>query len=327
MSFVEFLNNANPDPKLLGGKGSNLTQLIKIGIKTPPGFIINTKSYEKFLEESHLREEIYHILTKKYTPNQIVPLSIKLRDLFLKSDIPKILDKEIVSAFNKIKHILGPNSNFSVRSSATIEDDIKFSFAGQAESYLYNKNLKDILHSLKKCWASLFTPQALLYFLQMKKKGYDVALDKLKMAVIVQKMINSEISGVLFTINVLNDRKNEMMINSTWGLGETITTGSIIPDLIIIKKNQFEILKKVIGEKKKKSIANPNGSYTILVNTESNLRAICSLNEKQIYDLYKLGLKLEKEFNQPQDIEWAIEKNLIYILQSRPITTLKSSNN
>jgi len=143
------------------------------------------------------------------------------------------------------------------------------------------------------------------------------------MAVIIQKMVNSQISGVLFTINVINNAKNEMLINSTWGLGETITNSSIIPDLIILSKEKFSIIKYIIGEKEKTSILSPEGNSTILIPTRQPLKEQYSLNKTELVTLYNLGLKLEKLFNYPQDIEWAIENNVVYTLQSRPITTFR----
>ena len=157
----------------------------------------------------------------------------------------------------------------------------------------------------------------------MRKKGIELSFLDIHMAVIIQKMVNAHISGVLFTANVINNDQNQMLINSAWGFGETIANDLIIPDTIIINKNKFEIIKRIIGKKEKKSIPNPEGSFTILIETDTQSRACCSLNDKQLRQLHKLGLKIERAFNYPQDIEWAIENDIIYTLQSRPITTLR----
>ena len=142
------------------------------------------------------------------------------------------------------------------------------------------------------------------------------------MAVIVQKMINSKISGVLFTINVVNNEKNQMLINSTWGLGETIATNSVIPDTSILRKNKFKIIKRIVGKKEKISIQNPEGLGTKIFETDPQIIKIFTLNKKQLRYLHNLGLKIESAFQCPQDIEWAIENDIIFILQTRPITTL-----
>ncbi len=321
--FVVFFPEAKPNTALLGGKGSNLIKLIKMKAKVPPGFIINTNSFKKFLNESKYYEQLTTLLAKNLNPKEILHHSAKITRLILESKIPKKIIESIEVAFNKLVKGKDLDLSFAVRSSATIEDSSKFSFAGQAESYLYNLTFHDLLQSLKNCWASLFSPSSILYMLHMKKLGVNFSLKNIHMAVIVQKMVNSQISGVLFTSNVVNNDSNQMLINSTWGLGNTIADSLVIPDSIIIKKNKFEVLKRIIGKKKRKSIKNPEGAHTIMVETYPKSRKICSLNEKQLHQLHNLGLKIEKEFNLPQDIEWAIENDEIYILQSRPITTLK----
>lgn len=323
MTYVELLSNAKPIPNLFGGKGSNLIKLLKLGLNIPPGFIVNTKSYKKFLEESHLKEQIFQTLSTEYEQKDVLALSEKIKNLFQDSKIPQKIINEIKEAYQIIRKKIGKKISFSVRSSANVEDLKDFSFAGQAESFLNKKTLEEILESLKNCWISLFSPQALLYILQTRKYNKEISLIDLKMAVIIQKMVNSQISGVLFTANVLNNSQNQMLINSTWGLGDTITNGTIIPDLIVLKKDPFNIIKTVIGKKEKKSISNPYGSSTILIETEQELKDRCSLNELQLRNLYNLGFKLERSFNYPQDIEWAIENEILYTLQCRPITTLR----
>jgi len=323
MTYVEFFSNAKPIPNLFGGKGSNLIKLLKLGLNIPPGFIVNTKSYNKFLEDSHLKEQIFQILSTEYEQKDVLDLSEKIKNLFINSKIPQKIINEIKEAYQNIRKKIGKKISFSVRTSANVEDLKDFSFAGQAESFLNKKTLEEILESLKNCWISLFSPQALLYILQTRKYNKEISLIDLKMAVIIQKMVSSQISGVLFTANVLNNSQNQMLINSTWGLGDTITNGTTIPDLIVLKKDPFSIIKIVIGKKEKKSISNPYGSSTILIETEQELKDRCSLNESQLRNLYNLGLKLEYSFNYPQDIEWAIENEILYTLQCRPITTLR----
>jgi len=321
--YVVFFPEAKPNTALLGGKGSNLIKLIKMKANVPPGFIISTNCFKKFLNESKYYDQLSKLLAKTLNVKEILHHSAKITKLILESKIPKKIIESIEGAFDKLVKGKDKDLSFAVRSSATIEDSSKFSFAGQAESYLHNLTFHDLLQSLKNCWASLFSPRAILYMLHMKKLGVNFSLKNIHMAVIVQKMVNSQISGVLFTSNVINSDSNQMLINSTWGLGNTIADSLVIPDSIIIKKNKFKVLKSIIGKKKRKSIKNPEGAHTIMVETYPKSRSICSLNENQLHQLHNLGLKIEKEFNFPQDIEWAIENDEIYILQSRPITTLK----
>ena len=322
MNYVNIFTESQPNPSLFGGKGSNLIKLIKFGFNVPSGFIINTNAYVKFLESSQIKDQIHQTLSEDYNPKDVFHLSQKIENLFLKSTIPQEIIDEISKQYHNLCEEAGKPSSFSIRSSANIEDSKKFSFAGQADSFLNHKTLEEILSSIKNCWISLFSPQALLYILQIKKFDVNLSLNNVKMAVVIQKMINSDISGVLFTANVITNNLNQMLINSTWGLGETIANNLIIPDLIILNKKNFQILKRIIGKKEKKSIPNPEGSSTKLVETELELRNICSVNEYQLRHLYNLGVQLENKFSYPQDIEWAIENEIIYILQSRPITTL-----
>lgn len=323
LSYVNFLTKTTPSPALLGGKGSNLVKLIQIGVRVPPGFIVNVNSYKKFLEKSEYNLQIQELLSKEFIAKDVLQLSSNIKDLILSSTIPDDVLKEIKSAFEQLYEIFDGEISFAVRSSASIEDSSKFSFAGQADTFLYNKSFDDIMTSIKKCWASLFSPGAMLYLLQMRKQGVELSLLDIEMAVVVQKMINSQISSTLFTVNVLDNDTSKIYIISTWGLGETLANNMIVPDTIIVDKANFEIIKINIGEKEKKSIQNPEGSGTILVENEPKSRVICSLNEDQIYQICKVGLKIESALEFPQDIELAVEKDIIYVLQARPITTLK----
>ena len=321
MEHVNFLITSAPSSELHGGKGSKLIKLIKIGANIPPGFILTTEAYEKFLKESKNYEELRELLSMSFSKKDVIEHSAKIIELIMNSQIPYIIDKEIRRGFILLND---SNNSFAVRSSASIEDNMHFSFAGQAMTYLFQRNINDVLKSVKKCWASFFAPQSLLYFLQMKKTNENLSLENTKMAIIIQKMVNPSVSGVLFTSNVLNNDNNQILINSSWGLGESIVSNSVNPDMIILQKDDFKIVQKTIGRKEKKSIPNSIRSGTVLINTNIPSREKFSLKEKQIRQLYDLGLKAEKAFNHPQDIEWAFENDKLYTLQSRPITTLKN---
>jgi len=170
MKYVVFFSDGTPNPALLGGKGSNLLKLTKIGVNVPLGFIISTDSYRKFLEESKYKTQLNELLIRAVQPKEVLKHSAEIQDIILKSPLSEELTNEVKSAYKHIRSIIGGEVSFAVRSSANIEDSTKFSFAGQADSFLYNNTFNDIKKSLKKCWASLFSPRALLYFLQMKKK-------------------------------------------------------------------------------------------------------------------------------------------------------------
>ena len=246
MEYIVLLSDGKSNPNLLGGKGLNLIKLIEAGINVPPGFVININAYENFLKETENTDKLNEILSITLEPKKIMQVSADIQDLILKSEIPKEIIDEIKVAYDQTCEITGDEVYFAVRSSATVEDSSKFSFAGQADSFLYNKSFDDILNSLKKCWASLYSPRALLYLLQMRKKGFDLSLKDVRMAVVVQKMINSEISGVLFTANIVTNNESQMYLNSTWGLGDPIADNSINPDTIILNKDKFEVIKIIM---------------------------------------------------------------------------------
>ncbi len=323
MKYLANLHNNVSNNDLYGGKGSKLIAMANLGIKVPPGFILNTKSYKTFIKQSKYHDKILSTLSQTYTKNEVFIFSKTITEYILNSKVPQAIILELKKVYQKFIEEQGKKISFAVRSSANIEDSEQFSFAGQAESFLNNLNLQDIKKSIKKCWASLFSPQSLLYILQMRNKGKMLSLLDIQIAVIIQKMVYPECSGVLFTTNVINNNHNQMLINSTWGLGDVITSNLINPDLLIIDKLNGTIVNKMIGKKEKLSIANPRGSSTRYIIMDEDLRCRCSLNKENIKKLHFLGLKLEKELTLPQDIEWAIENDEVYVLQSRPITTLK----
>ena len=322
MEYITSLKEGKEDTRLFGGKASNIFTLIKNEINVPPGYAISTKAFTSFLEESHIKSIIEEIFAKEYNPKEVIEISTKIKNLFLTTEIPSNITSEIQRNHNKEFTDSDEHTSYVVRSSANYEDLNSFSFAGQAQSFLNIRSITEIILSIKMCWASLFSPQILLYLLQLNRKGFNITPLNLEMAIVVQKMLNPQVSGVLFTTNVINNNENQMMINSTWGLGETITNNTIIPDLIIVKKSNCDIMKISIGKKEKTSIANPKGDSTLLIDTERKNQDKCSLTSSQLKQLHNLGLKLEELFKYPQDIEWAIENNILYALQSRPITTL-----
>ncbi len=323
MKYLANIHNNISNNELYGGKGSKLITMANLGINVPPGFILNTKSYKTFIKESKYHDKILSSLSQNYTKNEVFTFSKTITDCILNSEIPQAVFLELKKAYQNLKIEFGNELSLAVRSSANIEDSELFSFAGQAETILNNKNLQDIINSLKKCWASLFSPQALLYILYIRNKGKELSLLDIEIAIVIQKMVFSECSGVLFTANVINNNRDQMLINSTWGLGDAITNNKINPDLIILDKSNGTIISKIIGEKEQLSKANPNSPSTQLITMDEDLRCQCSLNDAYIKKLYLLGLQLEKYLILPQDIEWAIDNDKVYALQSRPITTLK----
>ena len=233
--------------------------------------------------------------------------SADIRDLIVKSRIPKEIQDEITENYKKISGFV------AVRSSAVSEDLQEASFAGQQATFLNVKGEKDLLRYVKECWASFYTSRAIIY-----RQNHNFNHEP-KMAVVVQKMVDSKKSGVIFTANPVTKNKNEMMIEAAFGLGETIVSGMVTPDNFVADKKSRKIIRETINEKNIAIIKRDGKNKTIKLDAEK--RKEKSLSEKEINQLIEISLKIEKYYKNPMDIEWAIDDKL-YILQARPITTL-----
>jgi len=194
------------------------------------------------------------------------------------------------------------------------------SFAGQQDTYLNILGKEKLLENVKKCWASLFNPRAIFY---RRKQGFPI--EKVKLAVVVQKQVASEISGIMFTANPTNNNLSEIVIEACYGLGEAIVSGSVTPDTFIIDKKTMKIKSKIISKQSWKLIRDIKGT-TKKVNVPIALQAKQKISDNVVLQYAKIGNAIEKHYDKPQDIEWAIEKNKLYVVQSRPITTLTTDN-
>jgi pyruvate,water dikinase len=215
-NYIEFIDKTIPDSNQQGNKGKNIVVLHQNGIRVPMGFIIKIKALEEILNNMRIQERVNNFLSQEINPKYVIPFTNELKAEFDALRISKTIYNEIREGITLLRSKLGPKTTFAVRSSASIEDQTQFSFAGQAESFCCINSFENIIRSIKKCWNSLFSPSSLLFLMKMKQQGKKIP--KLKMAVIIQKMILSRTAGVLFTNNVLDNNPNEMLINSNWGL-------------------------------------------------------------------------------------------------------------
>jgi pyruvate,water dikinase len=312
-TFKEISKN---DVNIAGGKGASLGEMTNTGIPVPPGFVVLAVAFDKFLEETDMNVEIQACLDRvnHQDVNSVEHASKKIRDLIGDAEFPKDLGKLILKEFNKF----GAKS-LAVRSSATAEDSSVASWAGELESYL-NIDKKNLLTSVKECWSSLFTPRAIFYRFEKKLHKTNVSV-----AVVVQKMVKSEVSGICFTVHPVTEDKRQMVIEAGWGLGEAIVGGKITPDTYVLdkpktKNQKPKILDKNISEQKMMIVRGTKG--TVEAKVPKAKQNIQKLSDQHILELAKICLGIEKHYKFPQDIEWALEKNKFYITQSRPITTL-----
>lgn len=324
MKFTKtFKQLSKKDVGIAGGKGASLGEMTQVKIPVPPGFVILAGAFDRFLEEADLTQDVEAQLVKvNYNEiHSVDKASITIRDLIGDAKMPKDLEKEIAGEFKKLKCKFA-----AVRSSATAEDSSVASWAGELESYL-NTTEKILLFNVKKCWSSLFTPRAIFY--RREKNLLDAHVS---VAVVVQEMVESEISGITFTVHPVTRDKNQMIIEAGWGLGEAIVSGSITPDSYVVLKcknqnanckiNQgFEILDINVSNQEKQIVRCPRKG-TKWVAVPKNAREKQKLSDKQIIELAKICYSIEKHYKKPQDIEWAYRGGKFYIVQSRPITTL-----
>ncbi|MHA1264383.1 MAG: PEP/pyruvate-binding domain-containing protein [Candidatus Helarchaeota archaeon] len=303
----------------IGGKAAHLGELIKRSIPIPRGFVLSTSAFERFINRSPYRQEIREILDREIELRDLLSTSQKLEKYILETSLPPDIKDPIVHRFMEF-HADNPHSiEVAVRSSANVEDLSETSFAGQADTFLCINNPDDLLLAIKRCWASLYSARSLMYIQQMVK----VPLNLVNMGVIIQRMVNAEVAGVMFTANVLTKDHGQTLINATWGFGETIADGQVEPDLILVDNTSLEILKVRIGSKLKMSVRDPSTCGTCLQETLPEKRESLCLSEDQIRELVQIGQRIEKFFQgQPQDIEWAFEQGQLRILQSRDITTI-----
>lgn len=307
----EFKKINKHDVLIAGGKGASLGEMTQVKIQVPAGFVILSLAFDNFLEKSNLKMEVKNILKsiKINNTKHIENSSKKICKLILNTKFPKDIADEIKKEFIKLKAPL-----VAIRSSATAEDSSAASWAGELESYL-NTTEKNLLDSVKKCWASLFTSRAIVYRFN---KG--MSKQKVSVAVVVQKMVQSEISGITFTVHPVTANKDQMVIEAGYGLGEAIVGGMVTPDTYIISKKNKKILCKNIS---KQIIMISKSSKGTKEQTVSKIKqSKQKLTDKQIIKLAEICKDIESHYKKPQDIEWALEKGKFYITQSRPITTL-----
>ena len=315
---VRWLNEISKnDILLVGGKGANLGEMLRIEIPVPNGFVIDSLTFIKFLEKANLKEKIKEII-EKLNPDDTEMLretSQKIRKLIENAKMPKEIEEEIREAYRQLCKEEGEETYVAIRSSATLEDLAEASFAGQHETYLNVKGEDEVVKKVKKCWSSLYTPRAISYRARYGFSGKDVSI-----AVVVQKMVNSEKSGVLFTSHPVTGEKKSI-IEAVFGLGEAIVSGKVTPDTYIYDREQGKIVDVKVSEKKIAIIR--KNDRTVEVKLDEKKAKDRVLSDEEIEELVKLGEIIEEHYKMPQDIEWAIEKNKLYIVQSRPITTIK----
>ena len=309
-----FKEVGSDDIPLSGGKGANLGEMYRAGFPVPRGFIITTRAYDLFMNDYNDGNAYLHDLKymKSDQLREIGKIAGLLRSDIEKRDVPEqlILDIKDYLLSN------GNNESYAIRSSATAEDLPGASFAGQQDTYLNIQGLDNILKSIRKCWASLYTDRAMIYRIEKKFSHTNV-----KLSVVVQKMIFPESSGIMFTADPISGHRNRISIDAGYGLGEALVSGLITPNLYKVNKEHLLIESIDVNPKDIQIISTPEGgTVSKKLNKAKSLSQV--LNREQIVELAAMGKKIESHYGSPQDIEWCFNKGELFIVQSRPITTL-----
>ncbi|OGZ66548.1 MAG: hypothetical protein A3C06_00910 [Candidatus Taylorbacteria bacterium RIFCSPHIGHO2_02_FULL_46_13] len=335
MKFTKnFTELRKDDAAIAGGKGASLGEMTQAGIPVPPGFVVLSSAFEQFLKETDLNVEIDTVLhsVNHQEIHTVEHASEKIQALILKAKMPEDIGQEIQAEFKKL------GAEFvAVRSSATAEDSSAAAWAGQLDSFL-NTIEKDLLEKVQHCWASLFTPRAIFYRFE---KGLHT--QKISVAVVIQKMVESETAGIAFSVHPVTEDRNQLIIEGALGLGEAVVSGQITPDSYVVEKNPFRIIDKNVvtqerglfrlGSHSKQKHpyklefvrmsggdkAQSGNEWADIPPAEGEKQV---LSDEQILELSELILKIEKHYGFPCDIEWARAGRKFYIVQSRPITTL-----
>ena len=317
-TIVWFNEVTKKDIPLVGGKGANLGEMTNAHIPVPPGFIVTVNAYYDFLQRSKISDKIHNLL-KPLDPNdskQLQQIADQVQQVVLDAPMPPELAKEIEQAYIKMGRGL-----VAIRSSATAEDLPEASFAGQQSTFLNVQGEKGVVAAVQACWASLFTPRAIFY---RHHHGFDHL--RVGIAVPVQKMVQSEAAGVMFTLEPVTSDSSKIVIEAVYGLGETIVSGDVTPDMYMVDKDGLRISKKTIAPQEWKLIKREGSK-----GEETNVKVVLTpeeqaqqkISDEDIITLAKLGKRIEDWYQFPQDIEWAKENNKLFIVQTRPVTTIK----
>src|SRR5918999_2779597 len=303
------------DIALVGGKGANLGELSRAGLPVPPGYVVTTRAYDAFVEVSGIKGEVVALASvpRAEDPAGFEEVSEGIRALFSGGRVPQEMADEIHAAYQELGE--DGQTAVAVRSSATAEDLAGASFAGQQETYLNVRGADALLEAVKNCWASLWTARAMAY-----RARQSITPETVSLAVVVQRMVESEAAGVMFTANPSNGRRNELTISAAWGLGESVVSGTVTPDSIVVEKGSGRVLSRETSDKQVTTVYSGRGTEERPVPEARRRQPV--LDDGAAAELARYGKRIEDHYGTPQDIEWALSGGEFFVVQSRPITAL-----
>jgi len=305
------------DLSIVGGKGASLGEMINIGVPVPGGFAVTAQAFRDFINRSGIADELFEAL--KVDVNQASELhraEETAKKLIMDAKVPKDIEEAIKARYDELCKREGREVFVAVRSSATAEDLPEASFAGQQETYLNMRGAEEVFDAVRKCWASLYGARAIFYRVE---HGFEH--DKVNLSAIVQLMVDSEKAGVMFSSQP-STGEPLVVIEAAWGLGESVVSGSVSPDNYVVDRQTKRIVDRYIATKEIMITKDPKTLKTTTTKVPAEKKEAVVLTDKEIIELARYGEILEEHYGLPQDIEWGVEREKIYILQSRPITTI-----
>ena len=318
MYVKKFEELSKSDIGIAGGKGANLGELTQAGIPVPPGFVVTAQAYEYFMDEAGINDKVMSILDsiEINDTKALQAAAEEIKQIIVDSPIPEDLVLFIREYYNELCQRVGEDdTDVAIRSSATAEDLPEASFAGQQDTFLHVSGDDEVIEYIRKCWASLFEARAIFY-----REENNFEHSKVYIAVVVQKMANADKAGVMFTVNP-STGEEIALIEGSWGLGESVVSGDVTPDNYQVDKKDNEIINVTISDKKVMYTNDENGT-SVKVEVPEDKRKERVLSDEELIELTEMGKRVQAHYGEPMDTEWAFEKDMLFLLQARPITTL-----
>ncbi|ADC47747.1 phosphoenolpyruvate synthase PpsA [Methanobrevibacter ruminantium M1] len=318
MYVIKFEDLGKDDIGIAGGKGANLGELTQAGIPVPPGFVVTSETYKKFMMDTGIFNSVMDILDQTDINNtkELQEAAEEIKRIVIETPIPEDISTYIIEAYNQLSQKVGVDeADVAIRSSATAEDLPEASFAGQQDTFLHVQGIDNVIEYVRKCWASLFEARAIFY-----REENNFEHSQVYIAVVVQQMVDSEKAGVMFTVNP-STGENIALIEGSWGLGESVVSGTVTPDNYVVSKENNELLNITVSDKKTMFTNDENGT-SIQVDVPEDKRNERVLSDEELEKLVEMAKRVEGHYGKPQDTEWAFHGGNLFLLQSRPITTL-----
>lgn len=320
--------DAGVEPTLenLGGKGASLVTMTSAGMPVPPGFVVTTAAFDAFMDSCAVRSTVSTELgaLDAEDPEAVEAVSATIREAICSVPVPTGMRVAVEEAYERLQASFAAPAPVAVRSSATAEDLPDASFAGQQDTYLWLNGFDDVAAHIRRCWASLYTARAITYRLKNA-----IAEDGLSMAVVVQKMANARVAGVAMTLDPANGDRSKITVDASWGVGETVVSGTVTPDNIQLDKVTLALVHRHIGDKHIELVPDADAAALVEREVDAERRERCCLTTGELEAVAAMAKRAEKHYGCPQDIEWAFDADLpdgenLMLLQSRPETVHSS---